>query len=255
MKTVIFIHGMYMNDKSWEGWINLFSEQGYKCHAPSWPFHQGEPRELRHHIPAGLGRLKLADLVAYYEKYIAELNISEKPILVGHSVGGLIAQLLAARGLAQKAVLISPAPPQGLVSFRLDFLRSNFPHVNPFAGLKPCRMTLKRFHYTFCNTMTLEETRAAYDRYVVHESRQVPRSATTSTAHIDYKKPHPPFLFLAADQDHLTPESLVKANARKYQRRSKSPVEVKVFPGRGHFICGQPGWQEVAAYTLTWLQK
>lgn len=254
MKTIIFIHGMYMNAKSWENWVTYFENLGYKCEVPSWPFHDGEPAELRENIPEGLGQLKLQEVVDFYADYIQGLLLTDKLVLIGHSMGGLAAQILVQRELASAAVCISSAPPKGISSLNFHFLRSNFPHINPLKGDAPCVMTVPRFHYTFCNTMSMEDTQVSYDRYVVHESRNVPRGGTTSSAQVDFKRPHAPLLFIAGEKDHLIPAALNTKNAKKYTDK-QSVVEFKEFKGRTHFICGQDGWQEVVSYANQWLTK
>ena len=113
-------------------------------------------------------------------------------------------------------------------------------------------MSFKRFQYTFVNTLPFAEQQAAYERYIVPESRHVPREALT--AGIDFKKPHPPLLLIAGSADHIIPVSLIKSNYAKYNA-SPSIVEFKEFAGRTHFIIGQKNWEEVADYTLNWLNE
>ncbi|WP_426997302.1 hypothetical protein [Pseudarthrobacter sp. N5] len=149
---------------------------------------------------------------------------------------------------------VSPAPPRGIVAANLHFLRANFPHINPFAGNKPVIMTPKRFHYTFCNTMSQEAGDEAFGRYVVPESRNVPRSTLTSEASIDFAVPHAPLLLISADHDHLTPLPLIEKNATAY-KKAGNPVDFKNFTNRSHFICNQPGWEEVADFAFDWLAE
>jgi pimeloyl-ACP methyl ester carboxylesterase len=92
----------------------------------------------------------------------------------------------------------------------------------------------------------------AFERYVVPESRNVPRSTLTRQGRIDFRADHPPMLFVAGDRDHLTPAGMVGRNARGYAR-SGSAVEFKLFTDRSHFICNQDGWESVAAFVLDWV--
>lgn len=251
-KDVLFVHGMYMNGESWKPWVELASARGLTPHAPSWPFHEGSPPSRRSSIDPKLGSLNFKAITDFFKKYIDSLG--ERPMLIGHSIGGLVVQKLINDEYGQAAVSISPAPPQGVMTLDPHFFRANFPHINPFAGNKPVVMKNKRFHYTFCNTMSREDTNAAFEKYVVPESRNVPRSTLTSQARIDFKRPHAPLLLIAGDSDHLIPLSLVKRNFRKY-KPSGSNVDFRQFSGRSHFICNQDGWEEVAKTSFDWLES
>ena len=166
-------------------------------------------------------------------------------------MGGLAVQLLLQHNLAAAGIAIDSAPPMGVISVKWSFLKSNWPHITPFVSQsQPIEMTFARFQYTFVNGMPLAEQRAAYERYVVPESRRVPRESLLSR--IDFKRPHPPLLLIAGSTDHLIPASLVRTNFARYQP-STSVTSLKEFPGRNHFIVGQKGWEEVAAYIHTWL--
>jgi pimeloyl-ACP methyl ester carboxylesterase len=237
---ILFVHGMYMNAHSWKPWIARAAQRGLTATAVSWPFHQGEPAERRENIDPRLGRLSFGSVVASLKAHIDDLP--EQPILIGHSIGGLAVQKLLNDGYGRAGVEISPAPPLGVLSAAPDFLKANWPHLDPFAGDRPIIMTRERFHYTFCNTMTRDESDAAYELYVVPESRNVPRSTLTPQARVDFSKDRPPLLLMAGDSDHLTPAAMIRRNARRYELL----VEVREFAGRSHFICNQDGWEEVA---------
>jgi alpha-beta hydrolase superfamily lysophospholipase len=243
---------MYMNSHSWQPWVERATARGFETVAPSWPFHSGKPAELRAAPDPGLGKLTFGEVVGNMKAVID--GMPERPHLVGHSIGGLVVQKLVNDGYARTGVAISSAPPQGLISFDPHFFRANFPHVNPFAGNKPVLMTPERFHYTFCNTMTVEATATAFDEYVVPESRNVPRSTLTKQASIDFAAAHVPLLFIAGDTDHLTPMSLVKKNVKKY-RASGSTLDYTSFVDRSHFICNQEGWEDVADYAFDWIER
>ena len=249
---VVFIHGMYMNAESWQPWVERASLRGLTCHAPSWPFHDGAPADLRAHIDPGLGQLRFRDVTDHYKSFIDSL--SDRPTLIGHSIGGLVVQKLINDGYGRAGVSISSAPPRGIVSFDPHFFRANFPHTNPFAGNKPVVMTPERFQYTFCNTMSAAASGDAFERYVVPESRNVPRSTLTTQGRINFRADHSPLLFIAGDKDHLTPLSMIKKNVRAYKNPT-STVAFQLFTDRSHFICNQQGWQEVADHALDWLEE
>ncbi|HZZ56708.1 MAG TPA: alpha/beta hydrolase [Opitutaceae bacterium] len=247
---ILFIHGMFLNPKSWEPWIHRFETRDFSCSAPAWPLHEGDPRALRSHVPEGLGHLKLQDVV---DRYVAELrNLDEPPILIGHSMGGLVVQILAAQGLASMGVCIASVAPNDLISADWGLFTNVLSIINPLAGQSPCEMTPESFHDNFCNTMTHAQAVEAFDEFAVHESRQVMRDSLRRIAHIDLDKPHVPLLFLSGEKDVIIPTSLVAKNADHYTDPG-SVTARKEFPGRGHFLCGQPGWEDVADYVHAWI--
>ncbi|HEY2979898.1 MAG TPA: alpha/beta fold hydrolase [Anaerolineales bacterium] len=253
-KTIVFIHGMFMTPLCWEHWIARYQAKGYRCIAPPWPG-RAQPVEVlrKNHPDPELGRLKLRDVVEAMALTLQGLD--EKPAIIGHSMGGLVVQLLLQRGLAVAGVAIDPAPPQGVFTTAWSFIKANFPAINPFAPVtQPVLMTFEHFQYAFVNTLPLDEQRAAYDRYVVPESRGVPTQSLTSVARLDFKTPHPPLLITAGERDHIIPASLNRSNYRKYAG-SASVTDFKQFPGRDHFIIGEKGWEEVADYCLDWLEQ
>ena len=115
-------------------------------------------------------------------------------------------------------------------------------------------MTFERFQHAFVNTLSIDEQRAAYDRYVVPESRRVPTQLLTSAARVDFKKPHPLLLIAAGEKDHIIPASLNRTNFKRY-KASHSQTDFKEFPGHDHFLIGERGWEEVADDCLAWLEK
>ncbi len=250
--TIIFIHGMYMSSLCWENWIPYFESRGYQCLAPAWPGRDQPVESLRHqdHNPQ-LANLTLSDVVQRYSDAIRAQ--SGKSILIGHSMGGLVVQLLLQREQVAAGVAIDSAPPAGVLTTAWPFLKSNWPHITPFAALgNPIDMTFPRFQYTFTNGLPLAAQRAVYDRYVVPESRRVPRQSLT--ARVDFHQPHPPLLLIAGSADHLIPAALNRTNFNRY-KSSPSTTNIKEFPGRTHFIVGQEGWEEVAGYIAEWLRQ
>jgi pimeloyl-ACP methyl ester carboxylesterase len=251
-KTVVFIHGMYMNPLCWERWVKRFEAKGYRCLAPAWPGRDKSVKELQS-PDAALGKLTLSNILDHLTSNLKALD--EKPILIGHSMGALVTQLLLQRGLASAAIAIDSAPPAGVFTTTFSFLKANWGHITPFANLNlPVVMTFERFQYAFVNGMPLDEQRAAFEKYVVPESRGIPRESLTSTAKIDFKKPHAPLLLIAGGNDHIIPATLNKTNYEKYKAGS-SVTDFKEFPGRNHFILGQQGWEEVADYCVEWIAR
>ena len=250
LAALVFLHGMYLNGSSWQPWVDRAGARGHQCHAPSWPFHDGDPATLRRQIDPGLGRLTIGAVTDHLKAFLDTLP--EAPVLIGHSIGGLLVQKLVNDGYGAAGVAISPAPPRGIISFDPNFFRANLPHLNPFAGNRPVIMTPSRFHYAFANTLTPAQSATGFEQYVVPESRNVPRSTLTRQGAITFRTPHPPLLFLAGDRDHLTPASMVRKNVAAYPAPAGT-VEFQEFAGRSHFICNEPGWEEVADHALDWV--
>ena len=252
-KTIVFIHGMFMTPLSWESWQRYFEAQGFKTYAPAWPQHQETPAVLRQHLPnAALNALTLADVLAEYRKIIDALP--EKPILVGHSMGGLIAQLLLAEGRGTAGVAIDSAPPQGMISLHWSFLRSNWPVISPFEDEKEAvLLDRSQFAYAFTNCLPEAEEPAIYAKYAVPESRLVGKASLTDVTKIDFSKKAAPLLFVAGGEDHIIPASLNFKNFEAYAE-APSRTEFKLFPGRCHWTVGQKNWQDVASYVLTWIK-
>jgi pimeloyl-ACP methyl ester carboxylesterase len=252
-RPLVFLHGMFMTPRCWSDWLPRFRAAGFDATAPAWPLHDFPPDELRRRHPeAVLGRLTLDELVTHFEKLLRAMP--EKPALVGHSMGGLLVQLLLARGLATAGVAIDSAPPKGVLSLKWSFLKSNWPMISPFAPKhEPHLLTLEQFRYAFAHTLTDAELRTAYAEEVAPESRLVANGPTTPIAKIDFAAPRPPLLLVAGGADRIIPASLNRKNFRKYPP-SAGVTDFHEFPGRAHYTLGQSGWQEVADYVLDWLK-
>ncbi len=253
-KTVIFIHGMFMVPASWEAWRKHFEARGYRTLAPAWPQHEGAPADLRKaHPNKALGALKLEDVLAHYRKIIREEK--QKPILIGHSMGGLIVQILMQEGLGAAGIALDSAPPKGLISLKFSFLKSNWGVISPFADKEePILLTQDQFNYAFVHSLSEAEQKEIYDAHVVPESRLVGNGPTTDAAAIDFDRARLPLLLIAGEEDHIIPASLNFSNFQKYES-SKSRTEFRMFPGRTHWIAGQKGWEEVADFVLDWLKQ
>jgi len=250
MKTIVFIHGMYMTATCWDNWSAYFNGKGYRVFAPAWPGREQSVEMIKKaHPDSRLGKLTLSDVVDSMSDFIQRLD--EKPVVIGHSMGGLVTQILLQKDLAAGGIAIDSAPPMGVFALDSNFLKANWGHITPFANLRsPVYMTFEQFQFAFVNTMALDEQRAAYELYAVPESRAVPRESLT--AKIDFAHKKVPLLMIAGGDDHLIPASLNRINYRKYAG-APSPTDFKEFPGRCHFLIGQKGWEEIAGYCLDWI--
>lgn len=250
-KTVVFIHGLFLNHESWSNWETFFKAKGYTTYAPAYPDHEGTPSDLRKNAPESLGHVTLSEVVNKMETFIRTLP--EKPIIIGHSMGGLVAQKLIEKNLAEAAIIISSAPPKGVITFKPSFTRSNVGLLNPFKGNSIHYPTKKWFHYAFTNTLSREESDIIFDKYAVPESRNIARETLKKAGKIDFKQAHAPMLFISGKEDHIVPASLNKKNFKRYKDEN-SLREHKIFDGRDHFIAGEEGWEEVANYIHEWLK-
>lgn len=250
-QAIVFIHGLFVTRHCWDGWVRRYAERGHTCVAVAWPGRDQPAATLRQRHPdLELARLTLAEVVAHHERIIRALP--EPPVLIGHSMGGLIAQILLQRGLASAAVAIDSAPPRGIVSLKWSFLKANWPTLNLLRpASQPYQMPFKHFQYAFVNGMPLDEQQAAYAT-TVPESLRAGRGALTSVAQINFKQARGPLLLVAGGNDHIIPASLNQANYRAY-RKSPARTDFKEFAGRNHFLIAQPGWEEIADFSLDWL--
>lgn len=248
--TVLFVHGMFMTGASWARWTERFEARGHACLAPSWPGRDGAPAELRRAPDPALRALTLARVVEQYASVAKEQP--SPPVLVGHSMGGLVVQILLSRGLGRLGVAIDSAPPRGVKSFALSHLRANAPVLWP--GSAPIVPTLASWKYAFWHTGGADEVRAAFDAEVVPESRLVGRGPLGPEGAVDFAAARPPLLMIAGELDTIIPASLNRANAARYDAKA-APTDLEVLPGRTHYLCGQPGWEEVADLALAWIAE
>jgi alpha-beta hydrolase superfamily lysophospholipase len=256
---IVLIHGLWLTPRSWEYWIDRYKARGYSVHAPTWPRMEGDVEDLRRD-PSPMDGLGVTEITDHYEGIVRGLE--RPPIIMGHSFGGLITELLLDRGLGVAGVAISPAQVKGVLRLPPAQVRATFPGLsNPANRKKTVELTRKQFHYNFTNTMTEEQAKQAYDRYEVPGPGRVlfqaafanlnPRAATR----VDFRKDdRPPLLVIGNDQDHTVPAS-VSREAAKRLGKAKAVVDYKEFAGRPHFTAGAPGWEEVADYALNWASR
>ncbi|HTE34369.1 MAG TPA: alpha/beta fold hydrolase, partial [Chryseolinea sp.] len=248
-----FIHGMFQNAGSWDNWLKYFSNKGYQCIAESWPLHEGEPSELRNDIPPGLGDLRLDEVIDKFTAIVENATGDDRSIvLVGHSVGGLIVQSLLSKGYGNAGICISSVAPNKMLAFDWGFFRNSISIANPFKGDEPFLMTKQGFHQNFCNTMTRLQSDAAYEKTATHDSRNILRDCMMESGEIDLDNTNKQILFIAGEKDQIIPPELNKKNADAYHQGQASFEE---FPNRGHFICNQPGWEEIVDSTFNWIEK
>ena len=257
-RSVVFIHGAWVTPLCWEPFLGLFREHGFECTAPAWPGKDRSIDEIRRD-PSPLAGLGIGAIANHYEGVVRAMP--EPPILVGHSYGGLIVQLLLDRGLGAAGVAIDSAPPKGVFAYEPTALLSlGRILLVPFGWRRAVRWGFREFRYAFVNGLQPEVQRDAYDRFVVPESGRIffesalAMFAPRSPLRVDFARPgRAPLLLIAGARDHVVPARINRRNHRAY-RRSASRTDFREFPDRVHWIIAQEGWQEVAAFAADWLE-
>lgn len=252
-RTILFITGAFVSHHCWDNWKAYYESRGYKTLAPSWPEKDAEPEVLRSQHPySNIARITLQDLVEHYTAIIQSL--SEKPILIGHSLGGLVVQLLLNKGYGASGVAIHSVPPQGVLPLEWSFYKSNLAALGIFTSArKTYLMPFRKWQYVFTNDMCFEEQKKGYEQLAIPESKKALRGGLTKAAKIDFRKEHPPLLIVAGTKDHCMPAALNKRNFNRY-KKGASVTEYVVREGRNHFVLGQDTWKEDASYILNWIQ-
>jgi pimeloyl-ACP methyl ester carboxylesterase len=255
---IVFVHGLWLHAESWKNWVEFFRARGYNAITASWPG-DAETTEATRKNPAavaGYGVHEIADHIAAQLKALAG-----RPILIGHSLGGLLVQNLLGRDLAAAAIAIDPAPIKGAPELPLPALKSAFPVLrNPFNFGRAVSLTERQFRYAFANAVPEQEARELYAKFAMPApGRPLFQAATASFS------PNPatrvnlenasrgPLLLISGTQDHTVPPVLVRSTLRAY-RQSPAVTEIHEFASRGHSLTIDSGWRELAEYSLTWLQ-
>jgi len=251
-KTIVLVHGMFVNNTSWSEWKSHYEQKGYTVYAPANPGHEGFPADLRKNIHPDLRKTGFIDVVDNIASFIDSLP--EKPLVIGHSMAGLAAQKLVDLGKAAAAVSIDGAPPKNVLP-PFSTVKIVWPALGLFSSRSYYMGTRDWYNRAFFNTLPESERDNVYNTVAVPESFKIGRETLIkSFSNVDFKKPHVPLLFIGGGRDAIFPPALTKKIARKYSDQS-SNVEVKIFDEKSHFICGEKGWQDVADYILDWADK
>lgn len=252
-KHLVFVTGAFVTHLGWDEWQKYFQSKGYKTVAPPWPYKNGTAAELRKRQPrdTDLALLTLSQVIDSYANVIK--GLPEKPIVIGHSLGGLMTQIIVNRDLAAAGIAIHPAPPLGVFPYEFSFLKGGWKSLGLFTSTKKTYlMSFKDWQYAFVNGMPLDEQRAAYESNAIPESKTVTRGGLTRAAKVDFAKPHAPLLIVAGSEDNLIPAHMNRRNFKAYKQNG-SVLEYKEFSGRNHFVLGLPTWKEEADYILNWI--
>jgi pimeloyl-ACP methyl ester carboxylesterase len=258
--TIVLIHGLWMTPLAWEHWVERYESRGCTVLTPGYPgIGQGEAglRALRDD-PSAVAGIGAREVMDYLTEYIGKLDTS--PVIMGHSFGGTFAQLLVGNGLGSAGVSIDGAGVKGVKSLPFSELRSTFPVLkNPANSKRAVSLTPEQFHYAFTNTLTEEASRQAYDRYaaptparILFQGGLANFTHDAATTYDFANDDRAPLLFISGGSDHILPPPVQRENYDKNARHSAAVTAHKVFDGRDHFTCGEPGWEAVADFALDW---
>ena len=256
---VVFVHGLWLLPSSWDRWVTLFEEAGYVALTPGWPDDPETVAEAREHpeVFAGKGIGEIAD---YEEAIIRRLD--RKPVIIGHSFGGLLTMILAGRGLAAASVAISPAPFRGVLPLPIAALRTASVALrNPANWNRAVPLSYEQFRYSFANVVGEDEAKELYLGYSVPGAGEPLFQAASanfnpwSEAKVNSTNPERgPMLIVSADSDHTVPWAIANASYKK-QKRNKGVTEIVKMPGRGHALTIDAGWREVAEKALEFVKR
>ena len=250
--TIVFMAGAFIGMNCWDGWKMYFESRGYRCLVVPWPYKDASPEELRNRNPeANIASVRLNGLVDRYTTLIDSLP--EKPILIGHSLGGLLVQLLLERGLGCAGVAAHPFPALGGGRRRFSLLRGWWDAMGFFSSTRIAYlMPFKKWRDDFTNGMSYEQQKQLYYSYAVPESKLLIRDLLTPKAKIYFTDVQTPLLIISGSRDRVSPSALNRRNYGKYLSANATAF-YKEFNGFNHLVFASPRWIEIPDYILSWL--
>jgi non-heme chloroperoxidase len=256
---VVFIHGLWLLPSSWDRWATVFDEAGYASLTPGWPDDPQTVEEANAH-PEVFAHKTVGQVADHYDEVIQQLT--SKPVVIGHSFGGLLTQILAGRGLAAASVAVDPAPFRGVLPLPISALKSAKPVLgNPANRHRAIPLTFEQFHYAFANAVSDDEAKELYDTYAVPASGTPIFQAAGANfnpwteAKVDTKNPdRGPLLIISGEKDHTVPWAIANASYKK-QVKNEGVTEITRMPNRGHALTIDSGWREVADTALAFVRR
>ena len=254
--TIVLIHGFWVTPRSWENWKAHYEARGFRVLTPTYPGFEVEVEALNAD-PTPIAQVTLPQVVEHVAQVVGALD--SPPIIIGHSAGGTITQLLLDRGYGAVGVVLNSAPTEGVKVAPLSQLRSTWAVLkNPANRHRAVGFTWEQWHYAFTNTFPEEESRRLYERYAIPASGGILWNSVLANlmpgpqdAHVDYANAaRPPLLFVSGGEDHIMPPSVQRSNARHYS--GDTVTEVREYPGFAHLLPAQPGWGRIADEVLEW---
>jgi pimeloyl-ACP methyl ester carboxylesterase len=256
---VVFIHGLWLLPSSWDNWAGFFEDAGYAAVTPSWPDDPETVAEARAN-PGVLARKTLGQVAGHTAEVIGKLD--KKPAVMGHSTGGLLAQIIADRGLSAVTVAIDPGPFRGVLPLPLSTLRvSSTVLRNPLNRGRAVTLTRDQFKYGWANALDEEETERLYETYhvaapgVALMQMAFANVNPRSEAKLDPKNPdRGPLLIIEGEKDHTVAPAIANASFKR-QRQNPAVTEIETVPNRGHALTIDSGWREVAERALAFVER
>jgi non-heme chloroperoxidase len=256
---VVFIHGLWLLPSSWNRWAAMFEGAGYSAVVPGWPDDPETVAEAKAHPDVFAGKT-VGQVADHFARVIGRLN--KKPAVIGHSFGGLLAQIVAGRGLAAVSVAIDPAPFRGVLPLPISALRAASPALsNPANRHKAIPLTYEQFRFAFANAVSEEEAKQLYDTYAVPAPGAPLFQAAAANLNpwtevkVDTLNPgRGPLLILDGEKDNTVPWAIANASYKR-QKRNPGVTEIKKIAGRGHALTIDSGWKDVADTALAFVQR
>ncbi|MEH0525090.1 alpha/beta hydrolase [Streptomyces stelliscabiei] len=256
----VFVHGLWLLPSSWDRWAAVFDESGFAPLTPGWPDDPETVAEAHAHPEVFAGK-SVGQVADHFAELIGRLD--RKPVVVGHSFGGLIAQMIAGRGLSAASVAIDPAPFRGVLPLPVSALRAARPVLgNPANFHRAVPLTYDQFRYAFANAVSEEEAKELYETFAVPAPGEPLFQAAVAninpwtevkldTLHAE----RGPLLIISGEKDNTVPWAIAHASYKKQTRNEAAVTEIKELPGPGHALTIDSGWREVADTALAFVKR
>jgi pimeloyl-ACP methyl ester carboxylesterase len=259
LQPVVFVHGLWLLPSSWDRWATVFEDAGYTALAPGWPDDPDTVEEANAHPEVFAGKT-VGQVADHYAAVIAKLD--RKPAVIGHSFGGLLAQMLAGRGLSAATVAIDAASFRGVLALPISALKSARPVIgNPVNFHRAVPLTYEQFRFGFANAVSEDEAKELYETFAVPASGTPLFQVATENVNpwtevkVDTKNPdRGPLLIISGEKDNTAPGAMAEGSYSK-QKRNKGVTEMVELPNRGHALVIDSGWREVADTALAFVRR
>jgi len=258
-QPIVFVHGLWLLPSSWDRWAAVFEESGYTTLAPGWP-DDPDTAEEANRFPDVMAGKTVGQIADHFDAIIRGLE--RKPAIIGHSFGGLLAQVLAGRSLSAATVAIDPAPFRGVLPLPVSAIKSAWPVLNnPANRNRAVPLTFEQFRYGFANAVSEEEANELYLKYAVPGSGAPLFQAATANlnplteAAVEVDNPmRGPLLIISGERDHTVPSAVARASFEQ-QQQNLGVTEFVEMKGRGHALVIDHGWRDVADTALDFIRR
>jgi non-heme chloroperoxidase len=259
LQPVVFVHGLWLLPSSWDRWATVFEDAGYTALAPGWPDDPDTVEEANAHPEVFAGKT-VGQVADHYAAVIAKLD--RKPAVIGHSFGGLLAQMIAGRALSAATVAIDAASFRGVLALPISALKSARPVIgNPANYHRAVPLTYEQFRFGFANAVSEDEAKELYETFAVPASGTPLFQVATENVNpwtevkVDTKNPdRGPLLIITGEKDNTAPPAMADGIYKK-QQRNPSVTEIVELPNRGHALVIDSGWREVADTALAFIRR